>query len=180
MKRFVLILLCVITLATAAMGQRRENQLWFKHAVGFRYELLHSGLLGLSYERFWSRHNSFEIIGLSIFSEGLEAAGFYKYTSIFPIVSPQWRWFVGGGIHLASWFHKKPKDPFVVGVDAIAGIGFVFHEIPIGISVDWRPQIDLYTQETNKVNDIWRRLNPEKLGITFRYTLKYGGLNTSI
>ncbi len=172
MKKSVLVLLCVITLATAASAQRRANELWFKHAIGFRYELLHSGILGVSYERFWTTHSSFEVMGMSIFSEGIEAAGFYKFTSTFPGLSPQFRWFVGPGAHVASWYNKKPKDPVVVGIDAIVGLGFVFYNIPVGISVDWRPQIDIVSQHPDKQNDVLKRFNPEKLGITFRYTMK--------
>ncbi|MDR1762099.1 MAG: hypothetical protein LBR55_06585 [Bacteroidales bacterium] len=168
----VLILLSFITLATASMAQRRENQMWFKHAVGFRYELLQSGMCGLSYERFWTTHSSFEIIGVGYFAEGLEVAGFYKYTSIFPGLSPQFRWFGGGGVHIASWFDKKPKDPFVPGIDAIVGLGFVFHKLPIGISVDWRPTIDFYSQDPEKREDPLKLFSPEKLGITFRYTMR--------
>lgn len=172
MRRKLLILLSLITLATVAQAQRRENQMWFKHAIGFRYELLQSGMCGLSYERFWSRHNSWEIMALGYFSEGVEATGFYKYTSTFPIVSPQFRWYMGPGAHIASWYNKTPKDPFVVGVDAIFGIGFVFHDIPLALSFDWRPRIDLYTDDPDSKADFWRRFNPEKLGLTIRYTMR--------
>ena len=179
MKKVVLILLSFITIATAAMAQRRENQMWYKHALGFRYELLHSGMLGVSYERFWTKHSSWEVLGMGYFAEGLEAAGFYKYTSTFPIVSRQFRWYAGGGAHLASWFNKRPtKDPFVFGLDAIVGLGFTFYNIPLAITIDWRPQIDLYTQDPVKREDFLKLFNPEKLGITFRYTMRHPGFNT--
>ncbi|MCL2327046.1 MAG: hypothetical protein FWC39_00890 [Bacteroidetes bacterium] len=182
MKKVVLILLSVITLATAAMAQRRENEMWFKHAIGFRYELLHAGMCGASYERFWTRHNSWEVMGGWYFAEGVEFAGFYKYTSTFPGLSPQFRWYIGGGAHVASWFNAKPEDyaPFVFGIDAIAGVGFVFYKVPLGISIDWRPQIDLFTKAPKKVNDWGQRFNPEKLGITFRYVMKFRTFNNNV
>jgi len=181
MKKAVLILLSCITLATASMAQRRENEMWFKHSIGFRYELLHAGMCGASYERFWTKHSSWELMGGWYFAEGVEFAGFYKYTSIFPGLSPQFRWFIGPGAHLASWFDKKPQsDPFVFGLDALFGIGFVFYKVPIGISIDWRPQFDVYTQDKYKTDDVWKRFNPEKLGITFRYVMKFRTFNNNV
>ena len=178
----VLILLSFITIATAATAQRRENQMWFKHAIGFRYELLHAGMCAASYERFWSKHNSWEAMAGWYFAEGLEVAGFYKYTSTFPGLTRQFRWFMGPGVHIASWFDKKPQDdPFVFGLDALFGLGFIFYNIPVAISVDWRPQMDLYTQDGEKQGvNYWRRFDPNKLGITFRYTMKYNSFNSNV
>jgi hypothetical protein len=156
-----------------ATAQRRDNQMWFKQAIGLRYEALDGGWAGISYERFFTIRSSFEIMGLGYFAEGLEAAGFYKFTGVFPGTTSQFRYFLGPGVHIASWYNAKPKDPFVVGIDAMFGLGFVFFNLPIGISVDWRPTLDLYTQNPLKREDMAKRFDPERLGITVRYTMNH-------
>jgi hypothetical protein len=62
------------------------------------------------------------------------------------------RWYYGGGAHLGVFNatesrHRRWGDPdrsyTVVGIDGILGIEYTFVEIPLNLSFDWKPAIDV-------------------------------------
>ena len=60
-------------------------------------------------------------------------------------------WFYGAGAHIGfwdanetPWFDTNDTDThIVIGVDGIFGIEYVIQEIPVSISLDWKPALNI-------------------------------------
>ena len=69
--------------------------------------------------------------------------GLLEYNFIFN--DPAWRIFIGPGAHVGSskpYADNNTPRQAVYGLDAIAGIEYVFYEVPIGLSLDVKPAIN--------------------------------------
>ncbi|MDO8929399.1 MAG: hypothetical protein Q7J86_10695 [Bacteroidota bacterium] len=59
-------------------------------------------------------------------------------------------WYYGFGGHIGFWNGKHYRDVHnelnytVVGIDGILGLEYNFEEIPINLSIDWKPAFDLF------------------------------------
>jgi hypothetical protein len=133
MKKFMLTLtlaLCIITLASAqdyntGIGLRGGlyNGLTLKHFIGERSAV--EGLLS-------TRWAGFEITGL-----------YEIHDRAFDV--DRLNWYYGLGAHLG--FYNGDKTTWgdvgvtytVVGIDGILGLEYNFSEIPINLSLDWKP-----------------------------------------
>jgi len=94
--------------------------------------------------------------GGTYYSNGPSATfvGLLEYNFIFP--DPAWRIFLGGGAHVTSWKqYPESNNPrqTLLGLDAIAGIEYVFYEVPIGISLDIKPAINFIDGVTSFPNN---------------------------
>lgn len=66
-------------------------------------------------------------------------------------------WYVGGGAHIGffddryhvGWGTSTGRTYTVIGVDGIIGLEYVFADIPINISADWKPAINLVGHNNN-------------------------------
>lgn len=59
-------------------------------------------------------------------------------------------WYYGGGGHIGfwngedvEWGSKKTGSYTVVGIDGIIGIEYTFRDIPLNLSIDWKPVVNL-------------------------------------
>ncbi len=55
-------------------------------------------------------------------------------------------WYLGGGAHVGYW--DDPEDPeknnrFFIGVDGIVGMEYTFSDIPLNLSLDWKPMFNI-------------------------------------
>lgn len=82
------------------------------------------------------------------YGPGWAATALGEYHIIFR--KPSWRVFFGGGIHAGKWDKYNHADydyaarPFgIFGLDAIAGGEYIFQSVPIGISADIKPAVNL-------------------------------------
>jgi hypothetical protein len=76
------------------------------------------------------------------------------------------QWFYGGGGYLGfvkSWNPNKQKDETDVNVGAqgVLGLDYKFANLPLNISLDWKPELNL-------VSDI--NFEPAAIGFTARFT----------
>jgi len=59
------------------------------------------------------------------------------------------KWYYGVGVHVGFWNGKYVKwadneDSYtVIGFDGILGLEYSFPEIPINISIDWKPELNV-------------------------------------
>ncbi|MBP7477023.1 MAG: hypothetical protein KA797_00760 [Chitinophagales bacterium] len=103
----------------------------FKNAIGIK-----GGYgLGLTYKRYFNQNGAFEGI-LHWFPGSARISALYEF--IIPIKPvDNLSFFVGPGAHLGLgpvvWF----------GMDAIVGIEYQLKEIPVNLSLDWQPGIDI-------------------------------------
>jgi len=81
--------------------------------------------------------------------KGFQVTGLYEIHNGFPDVD-RLNWYYGIGAHIGVWNgdYAKWGDPgvsyTVVGIDAILGLEYNFSEIPINLSLDWKPAYNFY------------------------------------
>jgi hypothetical protein len=80
--------------------------------------------------------------------------GGYDFTALFEIHKPAFDadglyWYFGVGGHIGFWegdrvrWSNTDKPYNVIGVDAILGMEYNFNEVPINLSLDWKPAFNL-------------------------------------
>jgi len=108
---------------------------------------------GLSIKHFLNEKSAVEgIIGLN---NGLGICGLYELH--FPIEAvDNLQWFAGAGAYIAF----RSSTTFVGGA-GILGLDYKFDEIPLNISLDWKPELNL-------INTI--RFESSGLGLSARFT----------
>ncbi len=74
--------------------------------------------------------------------------GLFEYNIILP--DPSWRIFLGPGLHFGAWNRYYNTDRYdnrvnqaIFGLDAIGGVEYIFKHIPLGLSADVKPAINL-------------------------------------
>ncbi len=83
-----------------------------------------------------------------------------------PLSSPGLSWYYGGGAYLAflktvnTTTLKTSTDPNF-GAQGVIGLDYKFTNIPLNISLDWKPELNI-------VNDI--NFEPAAIGFTARFT----------
>lgn len=78
--------------------------------------------------------------------------GLYEYQQPIPD-APGLDWYVGLGGHIGSIHKNKDlyNSSFLLGMDLIGGVEYVFPSAPFNISLDWKPSFNF----TNSYNDYW-------------------------
>ena len=114
---------------------------------------------GLSSKYFFDRNLAFEgqvnaggIIGLE--GKSFNMAGLMEYHISLP--DPSWRLFLGGGMHLGTWNRGNRYSEragryvngseFILGIDAIGGVEYLFKKIPLGLSADFKPAVNFLSE----------------------------------
>ncbi len=137
MKKLIFTLLTTLLFSVSAYSQQYETAIGFrggffsgvtaKHFIG--QEKLVEGILS-------SRWRGFTITGLLEFQKpAFEVENLY--------------WYYGFGAHIGffdgvytTWASENVSYT-VVGIDGILGMEYVFEEVPISLSLDWKPVINL-------------------------------------
>jgi len=154
--RFKLLIIIAVLLASSCRGQ--------EISTGFR--LGYGGGLSL----LWQPGESISIEGIvtprwgGVIATGL----LYKTVSM---ANPKWKWYYGAGIHVG--YHHRDNfvgegfsgaDPYInQGFDLIVGIRYEFPEMPINVSLDFKPSVELTTE---------RNMILETFGLTVRYFIR--------
>lgn len=103
---------------------------------------------GITIKHFVSEDNALEGI-VSLRWKGLMVTGLYEFERYLDV--PGLSWYYGGGAHIGFWNAADNDIPWadahdnytVIGVDGIIGIEYTFEGVPINISLDWKPAINL-------------------------------------
>ena len=107
---------------------------------------------GLSIKHFISYESALEGI-VSTRWRGLMITGLYEIEKpAFSVYGLSW--YYGGGAHIGFWNDTYYNIPWadidhngnyaVLGVDGIIGIEYTFIEVPINISLDWKPAMNFF------------------------------------
>jgi hypothetical protein len=142
MKRIVTVLLFLLLLNIASNGQqyyRTSTSVGLR--IGFPY--------GLTVRHFIDRYNALEFIAAANL-RGFIAAGLIENehkTFIYPGLYWYWGLGVHGGVvdtnkNTYIYTRKAYAGP-VFGVDAVIGLDYTFREIPLNLSFDLLPSINL-------------------------------------
>jgi len=135
MKKLVITFLIVFGLVTVGNAQD------YKTGIGLRGGFEN----GLTLKHFTREKSAMEFI-LSSRWRGFEVTGLYEiHNQAFD--AERLKWFIGFGGHIGFWngdyTNKYWGDPginyTVAGIDGILGLEYSFSEVPINLSLDWKP-----------------------------------------
>jgi hypothetical protein len=138
MKKVVLTIAILISITFTLKAQN------YYTGVGLRGGLSN----GITVKHFVSETNAVEGIIASRWG-GVLITGLFEFENEFN--TPGLTWFYGAGGHVgiwntpknASWWVDGDVSSPIVGVDGIIGIEYTFDSVPISLSVDWKPAINL-------------------------------------
>jgi opacity protein-like surface antigen len=168
MKKLFLSAVMLIGLATATQAQDIS-----KNALGLRLGD-NDGFGGeISYQRGLSKNNRLELdLGWrnSKNVDAMKLVGIYQWVWD---IDKGFNWYAGVGAGIGSWSYNGPGDPdpdggtFLLAAGDI-GIEYNFAEIPLQLSLDFRPE--LYFGDNRKDFDNYDSFGPDiALGIRFRF-----------
>jgi len=133
----LLILVSLFCLATLSQAQN------YNTGIGIRG----GSANGLSIKHFIGENTAVEGI-LSSRWQGLNITGLYEiHNQAFQ--EPGLNWYYGFGGHIGFWdgnhshWGDDDTDYTVIGIDGILGLEYNFSEIPINVSIDWKPTLNI-------------------------------------
>lgn len=140
MKKTTIFITIIIFLAIGSA------QAQYKLGVGLR---LNYGY-GLSIKYNMSRSKAFEGILYSRW-RGINLTGLYEvHQTAFKVNT--WRWYYGVGGHVGYWgngnrygnpWFDNNNNNTILGADGILGLEHTFKEIPLNLSIDWKPAFNI-------------------------------------
>jgi hypothetical protein len=162
MKRFLIL---IVILLPALISNAQS----FNHAVGLRGGLSS----GFEYRFYTDDENSYKLL-LSTRDRGLQLHAlkeFHRY-DLFDFTD-QLVFFFGAGIHagyqswdVAHWNYTTrwytTRTSLIAGLDGLAGLEYVFYEIPLSLGIEAKPYFDVFGRETIKIQPF-----------DFAFTVKY-------
>ncbi len=135
-KVTILLLLCWL-------GAQSLCAQYYETAVGIRAGTFN----GITAKHFLHDNRAVEGI-LSFRWEGFNITGLYEvHNDAFEVNGLEW--YYGFGAHLGFWNGRNVRwaddegSYMVIGIDGIIGIEYNFAAIPINLSLDWKPVINL-------------------------------------
>jgi hypothetical protein len=128
MKKFLAII-AIAVLFTAVAGAQD-----YRNGIGFRGGLYN----GLTFKHFLGDKSAVELLGSTRWG-GFEITALYEiHNRAFDV--DRLNWYYGAGAHVGFWgsSYSGGSGTFI-GVDGILGLEYNFSELPINISLDWKP-----------------------------------------
>jgi hypothetical protein len=128
MKKILLLFFAVICIVSIEKVNGQE----YSNALGIRLSTAQATInQSVSYRRYINENTAIE--GLLSFDP--IAVG-VLYEKIYPLGAPGLQWFFGGGAYVAF------KGDNVIGAMGIVGLDYTFSEVPINLSLDWKPELN--------------------------------------
>lgn len=156
MKKIILFLAVVCFSATIAKAQEIKKFTTYeagKNAIGLRL----GGNAELSYQKFVSTYNRVELdLGWNFDGDSVGLTGIYQWVRPFSVEDIGFNWYVGAGANVGF-----ASSEFILGVVGQLGIEYNFN-IPLAISLDWRPNFGLIPATHFYANSI-------ALGVRYRF-----------
>jgi hypothetical protein len=136
MKKLLFLFAIILALGTSTRGQD------YRTAIGLR---LGYPANGLTVKHFLSQKSAVEGIVATSYG-GFVVTGLYEnehWTGEYPGLN----WFWGFGAHIGFWDTNPYVNQFtgsaIIGADFIAGLEYTFDEIPLNLSIDLMPTVNL-------------------------------------
>ena len=129
MKKIYLCLIAFISITSIQSVNGQE----FSNALGIRLSTAQATInQSVSYRRYLNENTALEgLLSFDPIAIGL------LYEKIYPLGTPGLQWFFGGGAYVAF------KGDNVVGAMGIIGLDYTLQSVPINLSLDWKPAINL-------------------------------------
>jgi hypothetical protein len=130
------VIVSVTLLLLMASGHPGLNAQPYNHAVGVRAGYSS----GISYKGF-RLHKMWAVEADFLYNRhGLNISALYEYHHE-PFKNKRTFLYLGGGPFGGKW-----DDEFALGVTAMAGMEYTIRDLPINLSLDWKPMLSLYSQ----------------------------------
>lgn len=146
MKRLfsIIILLSIIYINTNAQD----------YAIGGRI----SNQFGITFKYNYKQNTWLEGI-VDIENHSFTMTGLYELYFVTPF-SNNFNWFAGAGVYTGYWGYNNASDVYA-GVKGVVGLCYNFKDMPIDISIDWMPAIQVIKDFNTDINIF---------GLSVRYT----------
>jgi len=155
MKKLLQIFIVLVINITAIKAQTTNEGYYngsdyYKNSVGLRL----GSETGISMRKFLQPTGAFE----GIISTGYRGVIFTAlYERYKPAFTSEFRWYYGAGAHIAFFdnaFYPYTSDNYnyyyytnmsyvSIGLDAILGLEYMFPTVPISLSIDFKPYVDV-------------------------------------
>lgn len=168
MKKITLLLSTIIA-ASCGMANAQSS---YQNGIGIRFGSGYFDQTSVSFKTFISNQGALE------FNGGIRGykAGPYKWTNVslsgtyqhhFNIPNvPGFKWFVGGGLAISNSFSNyDDRTGLGVGIYPTGGVDYKFKNIPLNLSADIRPTINVVEPFSNYYDGFYTNF-----GIAVRYT----------
>jgi hypothetical protein len=156
------IIFAFITLSALSLNAQE-----YKTSLGLRAGLPPFSLSGITVKHFLDKNNALEGI-VSFNYNGIVATGLFEnehWTGIYPGIN----WYWGVGAHVGIW--GSGDNPYInssstyqggtmLGIDGILGAEYTFDNIPLNISIDALPTVNILGYQG------W---NPFNIAVSVRY-----------
>lgn len=176
MNKRTLFSLIFLTCSIISQGQKNNNES-YKSAIGLRAGGGYYDLIAASFKTFISNHGAIE---LNVGFRPYNSIGYYGYNWFNLSASAAYqhhfniksiaglKWFVGGGATAFNSFSSyKAYKGFGVGVFPTGGADYKFANIPLNVSVDFRPTIALI-----KPYKYYNNFYAGNAGVSIRYAFR--------
>jgi len=137
MKRIFTIMTFAVLFSALASAQD------YNKAIGLRGGLYN----GITFKQFLGGKAAIELLGATRWS-GIGITGLYEiHNRAFDV--DRLNWYFGGGAHVGFYngnnttWGDAGTSYVQVGLDLILGIEYNFTELPVNISLDWKPALDV-------------------------------------
>jgi hypothetical protein len=124
---------CFIILCISIISLQEVQGQEYSNALGIRLSTPQATInQSVSYRRYLNDNTALEgLLCFDPFGLGL------LYEKIYPLGTPGLGWFFGGGAYVAF------KGDNVVGAMGIVGLDYTIPSVPINLSVDWKPELNI-------------------------------------
>jgi hypothetical protein len=116
---------------------------------------------GFTIKHFLNEVNAVEaIIGVN---NGIGVCGLYEWHHPIPSLN-HLNWFIGAGGYAAfrnGNYNNNRSGKSYIGGAGIIGLDYKFEEVPINVSIDWKPELNL-------ISDV--RFESNAVGVSIRFT----------
>lgn len=130
-------LLLLATVVACSLGSKAQNGS-YKNALGVRLgSSVPAVKSGISYKHFFG-NNAVE--GILSFGDGMAICGLYEVHKPFT-TTENLQWFYGAGAYLGI---NNSENNF--GGAGIIGLDYKFSNIPLNLSLDWKPELNIVSK----------------------------------
>jgi hypothetical protein len=134
MKRLVMACMALL-LALGIHAQENDGESGYRNALGIRLGPSAPAVKsGITYKHFLGNGKALE--GILSFGDGFGICGLYEIHK--PLATENLQWFIGFGGY-AGVSNKITN----VGAAGIVGLDYRFPNLPLNLSLDWKPELNL-------------------------------------
>lgn len=151
--------LAAVVFLLFAYAASAQQSTAYNRAIGLKFP---AGV-AITYKQFLNENNNVEAEAM-FWANGFRAVGLYEFNFDIEGIAGL-RWYVGPGAHIGIWNkdyqQKKNINSAGFGIDGVLGLDYKLADLPINISLDWQPAIDIVGSSG---------LTPAYGGLGVRYT----------